>query len=191
MVLFIVLLEPGACVISSSRGSLGNIFRRGVFSEWQVSCLSGKSASIEFGGGLAIFLGDRVSFVAVLLGEFIKALVSTNLNASDLESIPALIKDCFDVALVHGEMLSVDLGAICTDECTERHITMRGSVVLTIDTESIKLILIHSPVEVGTNICPQSITPETWLGQRRPRAARLGVSCGLRSISRLSFDHFR
>ena len=171
MVLFIVRLEPGTCVISSSRGSLGNIFRRGVFSEWQVSCLSGKSASIEFGGGLAIFLSDRVSFVAVLLGEFIKALVSTNLNASDLESIPALIKDCFDVALVHGEILRVDLGAICTDECTERHITMRGSVVLTIDTESIKLILIHSPVEVGTNICPQSITPETWLGQRRPRAA--------------------
>ena len=69
------------------------------------------------------------------------------------------------------------LGALSTDERTEGHVAVRAPVVLAVDAEGIKLLLIDAAAQVGRCLGTLWVTLQVGIRQGRI-ALRLGVLAG-------------
>ena len=102
----------------------------------------------------------------VFCQEFIEALIASDLDHCDLESVPSVLKERLDVALELGEGVLVLLCALSTDERSKGDVAMRAPVILTINAESVKLLLVDASAQVCRRLGTLGVTFEIRLGQR-------------------------
>ena len=75
-------------------------------------------------GGRVIFLRNRLALFAVVAKEFKEALVTTSLDAGNLEIVPRILEQRLDVRLELREGLTVNSSALRTDEGAKRNVAM-------------------------------------------------------------------
>ena len=84
--------------------------------------------------------------------ELEEALISTQLNAGDLEWVPCIEIHRLDVALELGVDSLVFFGTSLTDERAKSDIAMAATIVLTVDTKGVKLLLSDALAEVVSDL---------------------------------------
>ena len=122
----------------------------------------------------------------------VELLISTALHACHLEVIPGfvLIKHGLGVALTHMEVLVVDSCTVRTDERTEHDIGVCRLVLLTVDAEGIKLIRLHSLLEVSSDILSLDITCNDILWNHWVTGAHISVRIATGCLRLIWLDHF-
>lgn len=137
-----------------------------------------------------VLILDTSSFHLIVLQEIEKAFVAAHLNDSDLEGVPALWENLFDIALVSCESPLVHHSAVWAKECAEGDVAVGGPVSLAVDTESIVAVILDLRLEEGACLRRLWITRHrrrTW-GHHCRKSRRLhhcGVCCW-----RTRFSHF-
>ena len=75
-----------------------------------------------------------------------------------MERVPCVLKQGLDIALEIRECVLVGLSALSTDERAEGYVAVRASVVLAVDAECIKLLLVNASAQVGRSLGTLRVT---------------------------------
>jgi len=97
----------------------------------------------------SVLLRYGFSLPAIVSHKLVKGLVSALFNYQKLVRVPNFVER-FDVAMEIVVILLVKYSALGTNKSSEGNVCVSASVVLTVNAEGIKLVLVDFQVEVGS-----------------------------------------
>ena len=98
-----------------------------------------------------IFFRNRIAFLSIVTQKLKEALVSTELDASDLEVVPGVGEKRLDVGLELRKGLRMLLGTLTADESAEGDVDVAAAVVLAVDAVGVELLLSDPLAQIGGN----------------------------------------
>ena len=114
-------------------------------------CLCTESASVVLCWTSLIFFRNRIAFLSIVTQKLKEALVSTELDASDLEVVPGVGEKRLDVGLELRKGLRMLLGTLTADESAEGDVDVAAAVVLAVDAVGVELLLSDPLAQIGGN----------------------------------------
>ena len=96
-----------------------------------------------------IFFRNSIAFLSIFTQKLKEALVATVLDASDLEVVPSVGEERFDVRLELGVGLRMLLGTLAANESAKGDVAVAASIVLAVDAVGVKLLLSDPLAQIG------------------------------------------
>ena len=96
-----------------------------------------------------IFFRNSIAFLSIFTQKLKEALVATVLDASDLEVVPSVGEERFDVRLELGVGLRMLLGTLAANESAKGDVAVAASIVLAVDTVGVELLLSDPLAQIG------------------------------------------